>query len=89
MWIPRHLREGSTCQGGDQVSDMAHSVEHTQRSKGSLCLPQRIPDRAYKVPPLCDPDPLLIMDRLQKRPLGGRIGLARSAAARRRPRLTR
>lgn len=38
------------------------------RSKKSLCLPQCIPNRSDKVPPLCDPDPLLIMDRLQNRP---------------------
>lgn len=51
------------------------------RSKRALCLPQCIPNRSDKVPPLCDPDPLLIMDRLQNRPLGGRTGPPHRAAA--------
>lgn len=42
---------------------------YAPRSKRALCLPQCIPNRSDKVPPLCDPDPLLIMDRLQNRPL--------------------
>lgn len=50
------------------------------RSKQPLCLPQCIPNRSDKVPPLCDPDPLLIMDRLQNLPLGGRTGPAHGAA---------
>lgn len=71
---------GGKCQGGDHFSDMAHSAEHyAQRSKQALCLPQRIPNRAYKVPPLCDPDPLLIMDRLQKCPLGDRASALQRA----------
>lgn len=41
---------------------------YAPRSKQPLCLPQCIPNRSDKVPPLCDPDPLLIMDRLQNRP---------------------
>lgn len=49
------------------------------RSKWALCLPQSIPSRSDKVPPLCDPDPLLIMDRLQDRPLGGRTGSTHSS----------
>lgn len=52
------------------------------RSKWALCLPQCIPNRSDKVPPLCDPDPLLIMDRLQNRPLGGRTGSTHSSKER-------
>lgn len=59
---------GGKCQRADQISDMAHSGEHTHRDQSPLCLPQCIPNRSDKVPPLCDPDPLLIMDRLQNRP---------------------
>lgn len=53
---------------------------YAARSKPALCLPQCIPNRSDKVPPLCDPDPLLIMDRLQNRPLRGRTGPALRAA---------
>lgn len=53
---------------------------YAPRSKRALCLPQCIPNRSDKVPPLCDPDPLLIMDRLQNRPLRGRTGPAHRAA---------
>lgn len=53
---------------------------YAQRSKLALRLPQCIPNRSDKVPPLCDPDPLLIMDRLQNRPLWGRTVPAHRAA---------
>lgn len=53
---------------------------YAPRSKWPHCLPQCIPNRSDKVPPLCDPDPLLIMDRLQNRPLRGRTGPAHRAA---------
>lgn len=72
---------GGKCQRVDQFSDMAHSGEHTHGDQSDpLCLPQCIPNRSDKVPPLCDPDPLLIMDRLQNRPLRGRTGLTQSCS---------
>lgn len=56
---------------------------YAPRSKQPLCLPQCIPNRSDKVSPLCDtpPDPLLIKNRFQNRPLGGRTGPAWSCSS--------
>lgn len=65
---PEMVAGGKCHRGGSVFRHGTLRWTYAPRSKQALCLPQRIPDRSDKVSPLCDPDPLLIMDHLQNRP---------------------